>query len=242
MIVCSHDPREPNLSTHTSSNECLLIARRNGEVSKSTTMFVNLRRFPRMAEAVQDVVAALRNGRIDEVGSVCEWSEERVRAGDWSPVQWFDPELAQAARTVRKSPGLIPLRDLFEIGPPGRSIHDEFERVPDGSTEPDQVAVFDSVSSRLRVSLAGEPDAYWRPRSPARRRRRAKPGLVESHLLGEVGCSSRSERIHTMRGSSERVDRSSASAVDSFQCLPRHVNRRKRPVWCGTVRPTSCSS
>ena len=28
MIVCSHDPREPNLSTHTSINECLLIARR----------------------------------------------------------------------------------------------------------------------------------------------------------------------------------------------------------------------
>ena len=27
-IVCSHDPREPNLSTHTSINECLLIARR----------------------------------------------------------------------------------------------------------------------------------------------------------------------------------------------------------------------
>ena len=29
VIVCSHDPREPNLSTHTSINECLLIARRD---------------------------------------------------------------------------------------------------------------------------------------------------------------------------------------------------------------------
>ena len=29
MIVCSHDPREPNLSTHTSINECMLIARRD---------------------------------------------------------------------------------------------------------------------------------------------------------------------------------------------------------------------
>ena len=49
MIVCSHDPREPNLSTHTSINECLLIARRRGGVSRATTMFVNLRRFPKCA-------------------------------------------------------------------------------------------------------------------------------------------------------------------------------------------------
>ena len=145
-------------------------------------MFVNLRRFPRTVEAVQHVVAAIRNRRIDEVGSVCEWPEDLVRAGDWSPAQWFDPELAGAAQKVQGLPGMVPLREIFEIGPPGRSIYDEFERVPDGSADPEQVAVFDSVSSRLRVSLAGKPDAFWRPRPAARRRRRAKPGLVESHL------------------------------------------------------------
>ena len=69
MILCSHDPREPNLSTHTSINECLLIARRRGTVSRATTMLLNLRRFPRTVEAVQDVVTAIRNRRIDEVGS-----------------------------------------------------------------------------------------------------------------------------------------------------------------------------
>ena len=36
-IVCSHDPRNPNLSTHTSINECLLIARRrDGGVSRAS--------------------------------------------------------------------------------------------------------------------------------------------------------------------------------------------------------------
>ena len=145
-------------------------------------MFVNLRRFPRSVDAVRDVVDAIRNRRVDEVGSVCEWPEDLVRAGDWSPVQWFDPELAQAARTVRELAGMVPLREIFEIGPPGQSVRDEFERVPDGLTEPEQVPVFDSVSSRLRSSLAGEPDAFWRPRPAARRRRPAKAGLVESHL------------------------------------------------------------
>ncbi len=36
MIVCSHDPRDPNLSTHTSINECLLIASRDGGVSRAS--------------------------------------------------------------------------------------------------------------------------------------------------------------------------------------------------------------
>ena len=98
MIVCSHDPREPNLSTHVTINECLLIATRSGRASRAPTIFVNLRRFPRTPDAVHDVVAAIRSRRIDEVGSVCEWPEDLVQAGDWSPVQWFDPKLAEAAQ------------------------------------------------------------------------------------------------------------------------------------------------
>lgn len=176
MIVCSHDPREPNLSTHTSINECLLIARRRGGVSRATTLFVNLRRFPRTVEAVQDVVAAIRNRRIDEVGSVCEWPEDLVRAGDWSPVQWFDPELARAARSVRELPAMARLGDTCELAPPpgGRFMH-AFERVDDGAVGPDDVATFDSVSTRLRTSMTGVPDATWRPRP-------GKDSLVTSYL------------------------------------------------------------
>ena len=36
MIVCSHDPRQPNLSTHTSLNECLLIVNRNRGTSRAS--------------------------------------------------------------------------------------------------------------------------------------------------------------------------------------------------------------
>ena len=176
MIVCSHDPREPNLSTHTSINECLLIARRRGEVARDTTIFVNLRRFPRTIEAVQDVVAAIRNRRFDEVGSACEWPQDLVRNGDWSPVQWFDPELAGAARTVRELPAMARLGDICELAPPpgGRFLH-AFERVSDGAVGPDDVATFDSVSTRLRTSMAGVPDASWRPRP-------GKGSLVNSYL------------------------------------------------------------
>ena len=132
MIVCSHDPREPNLSTHTSINECLLIAKRRRGVSRATT-FVNLRRFPKTVEAVQNVVTAIRNQRIDEIGSVCEWPEDLVGAGDWSPVQWFDPKLAEAAAQVREAPGLCQLNAVYDMGPAGQRIRDAFQPVTDGS-------------------------------------------------------------------------------------------------------------
>ena len=176
MIVCSHDPREPNLSTHTAINECLLIATRSGRASRAPTLFVNLRRFPRTPDAVLEVVAAIRSRRVGEVGSVCEWPDDLVRAGDWSPVQWFDPELAQAARKVRELPAMARLGDTCELAPPpgGRFMH-AFERVGDGAVGSDDVATFDSVSTRLRTSMTGVPDASWRPRS-------GKDSLVTSYL------------------------------------------------------------
>ena len=193
VIVCSHDPREPNLSTHTSINECLLIARRRGGVSSPSTLFVNLRRFPRTVEAVGDVVAAIRNQRIEEVGSVCEWPEDLVRAGDWSPVQWYDPQLAEAAAQVRQASGLCQLSALHDMGPAGQRIRDAFEQVTDGSSTEADVAVFDSVSSDLRVSLAGSPDARWRPRP-------GKESMVRSYLarMGWVQLMNRA-RVNNAR-------------------------------------------
>ena len=175
MIVCSHDPREPNLSTHTSINECLLIAKRDGGASRATTMFVNLRRFPRSVDAVRDVVDAIRNRRVDEVGSVCEWPEDLVRDGDWSPVQWYDPKLAEAAAEIRETTGLCRLNELYDMGPAGQRIRDAFEPVTDGSSTGEDVDIFDSVSSELRVSLAGDPDAVRRPRP-------GKESMVRSYL------------------------------------------------------------
>ncbi len=193
MIVCSHDPREPNLSTHTSINECLLIGSRNRGTSRATTMFVNLRRFPKTVEAVQDVVAAIRNQRIDEVGSACEWPEDRVRAGDWSPVQWYDPKLAEAAAQVREASGMCQLSALYDMGPAGQRIRDAFQQVTDGSSTEADVDVFDSVSSDLRVSLAGSPDARWRPRS-------GKASMVRSYLarMGWVQLMNRA-RVNNAR-------------------------------------------
>ena len=56
-----------------------------------------------------------------------------------------------------------------------RRIRDTFERVTDGSSMSGDVAVFDSVSGDLRVSLAANLDSVWRPRL-------GREGIVRSYL------------------------------------------------------------
>ena len=115
-----------------------------------------------------------RMGWFDEVGSVCEWPADRVREGDWSPVQWYDAELAEAAAKIREGSRLRRLGTLHEMGPSGRRIRDAFERVGDGASTGSEIGVFDSVSSDRCASLAGDPDAVWRPRPE-------KEGLARSY-------------------------------------------------------------
>ena len=64
--------------------------------------------------------SAIRSRRIDEVGSVCEWPDDLVQAGDWSPVQWFDPKLAEAALQIREASGLCQLNALYDMEPAGQ--------------------------------------------------------------------------------------------------------------------------
>ena len=142
---------------------------------------------------------------IDEVGSVCGVAGG-ISCGQATVAgAVVRPGVGAGGTTVRELPGMSPLGEIFEIGPPGQSVRDEFERVPDGVTGPESIPVFDSVSGHLRSSLAGEPDAFWRVRPDSRRRRRAKSGLVESHLqragLGAAGAT----RPHEQRCGRSRV-------------------------------------
>ena len=76
---------------------------------------------------------------------------------------------------IQDASGLCRLDALYKLGPAGQRIRDAFERVTDGTSTTCDVSVFDSISSDLRVSLAGDPDAVWRPRP-------GKERMVRSYL------------------------------------------------------------
>ena len=165
LVLCCHDPKDSNLSEHTDIHECLFIASRRCAGANDSTLFVNLRSFPRTTEAVREVVTAIRERKIDAVGTACEWPRERMLAGDWSPVQWYAPSLAETVRSVERSSRLERLGERHAIGPSGRRIqdafthHDENMRYATGA-----VQGFHYVSADLRRKLRAEPEAWYVPK------------------------------------------------------------------------------
>ena len=154
-VVTSHDPKNINSSENTGIHECLLVARRRDERSNSTasdppTRFVSLRKMPLTPAEALAAADAIANGDPGEWGNVTLWPAERVRDGDWSPVQWFDGNLAGIAsaleagefapagsaysltngggRSLRSShPGrLLPHRTRHRLGPDGRAVRGAF--------------------------------------------------------------------------------------------------------------------
>lgn len=166
LVLCCHHPKNFNLSEHTDIHEGLFVAARRSGDSEDPTLFVNLRSFPGTADAVRDVVKAIRERRFDAIGTACEWPRERMIAGDWTPVQWYDPSLAETARSIEASSRLERLGKRHTIGPAGQRIQDAYtHHVEDKRHLPGAVCGFHSVSADLRRTLLAEPEVWYVPKA-----------------------------------------------------------------------------
>ena len=171
-IVTTHDPKRINFSENTSIHECLLVCRRHPGGERPATEFVSLRRMPGSVDEAVEAAEAIASGSPGAWGNVQLWPADRVRSGDWTPVQWYDGSLAEAAREIEASALLESAGLRYEVGPAGQRIQDAY-KVCDGE-EPGAIPGFHSVSGKLRRTLLGEPDVWYRPKS-------AKQGLAERY-------------------------------------------------------------
>ncbi|MDE0191234.1 MAG: N-6 DNA methylase, partial [Gammaproteobacteria bacterium] len=176
-IVTTHDPKRVNFSENTSIHECLLVCRRWPKAERPQTEFVSLARMPQNATEAVEAAEAISSGNPGEWGNVHQWPADRVRDGDWTPVQWYDGTLAAAAFELDSNKHLAPAELYFEIGPAGKRIRDTYESCNERT--PGAVRLFWSVSSDLRREMHAEPEdwrcpkvgkedlagRYWRQRS-----------------------------------------------------------------------------
>ena len=135
VVLTSHDPRRPNFSENTSIHESLLVCRRrNGTnvCAQRPTRFVALRTMPSTHAEALEVVEAIQAGDTRKWIAVYEQPEARIRAGDWRPCQFLDPELVSAAMQLERWKGLLPLGSRYLLGPAGQRIRDAFRPVSNG--------------------------------------------------------------------------------------------------------------
>jgi len=83
---------------------------------------------PQTIEDAKNVAAAIRNGHMGSHGSACSWPIERIRAGMWTPVQWYDLELAEIILKLESSTLLESIGSRYDMGPVGQAIRGTFKR------------------------------------------------------------------------------------------------------------------
>ena len=210
IVVTSHDPKAVSLSESTSIHESMMVCRRWPEGRpKPATRFVSLARLPVSHKEAVACADAIAEGDPGAWGRQSEWPRDRIAAGDWTPAQWFDGRLAQIALELEGHPALEPFEKSWKLGPTGRAAQDSWERWdPEKKDEEDEVdeedvlqatLIFDSVSSKLRRSMAGEPEQWV---VPGGRRKKLWEGVRDGsgHVLLVLRMDTHAGVLSALRG------------------------------------------
>ena len=168
-IVTSHDPERIYFSESTTIGEMLLVCRRWPDLyaPKPPTRVVNLVRNPATPGDAFNVAGAIIDGTAANqgYGTVQQWPEYRIAAGNWGAVQFLSPNLAEKFVSLRRNeffPG-IRLGEIANVGPSGGAIRGNFTResLP---TAQGMVALWDHKTDLIQ-GMAARPDSHISPKS-----------------------------------------------------------------------------
>ena len=203
-IVTSHDQERIYFSENTTIGEMLLVCRRwdKKKGQKPPTRVVNLARNPATPADAYSVAAAIADGRALQqgYGTVQEWPEPLIAAGDWGAVQFLSPHLCGRFQAL-KGGELLPIIELGQvarIGPEGRRIRDAFTH----STLPGaegMIALWEHSTDDTQ-SMVAKPDSHIVPKPP-RAHLAANYWQQRSHFLLPNRL-----RLNTVRALSVRLE------------------------------------
>ncbi len=189
-VVTTHDPRRIAFSENTGIHECLLICRRFPAKVRPPTEFISLHRMPSSADEAVKASDAIASRQCSDWGRACMWPADRVQAGDWSPVQWYDEELAGIVRELEIDRELVSAGTILQFGATRQAAQDSWKRATDGQNT--DVWVFDSVSAKIRRSMLDAPE---RPVVPGGRR-----AHLHENVLASKGNLMLATRFDTVAG------------------------------------------
>ena len=203
-IVTSHDQERIYFSENTTIGEMLLVCRRwdKKKGQKPPTRVVNLARNPATPADAFNVAVAIAEGRAFQqgYGTVQEWPEPLIAAGDWGAVQFLSPYLCGRFQAL-KGGELLPITKLgqvAQVGPEGRRIRDAFTRSELPGDE-GMTALWEHNTDDTQ-SMAAKTDSHIIPKPP-RAHLAANYWQQRSHFLLPNRL-----RLNTVRALSVRLE------------------------------------
>ena len=164
MVVTSHDPKRVNFSENTSIHECLVIGRRS-ENNDKPTRFIQLTAYPNNVKQAEQLIDKIHSGDAGELYSETLWPADKIRAGDWSPVQWFNPDLAQAADEIGDLPKMIAAGNIGSIDHNEVAFRLTFDYVAGSGSD-----AFCTIAEGIMQTIQATPESKATPKSGKERK------------------------------------------------------------------------
>ncbi len=164
MVVTSHDPKRINFSENTSIHECLVIGKRSENKSKPTR-FIQLVKYPDDVKAAERLIEKIHSGEGGDLYSETVWAADKMRAGDWTPVQWYNPELARIAGAIDTLPKLIISDDAHSLTDNPTSVMVNFVYTPDSKGN-----AFCTIAENIMKSIQAKPESKATPKKGKKRK------------------------------------------------------------------------
>ena len=158
MVVTSHDPKRINFSENTSIHECLVIGKRSANYDQPTR-FIQLVAYPNNVKEAETLIDKIQSGDAGESYSETLWPAEKMRAGDWTPVQWFNANLVHAAGEINKLSSLIAIGDICvqDYRERGMRIFVDKSRSENGNA-------FCTINNDIMQTINAKPETKATPR------------------------------------------------------------------------------
>ena len=167
-VITSHDPTSINFSENTGIHESLIVCRRRDDTEGRPTRFISLRQMPQDADEIAQCLADLATETRSDWHQSYEWPRERVTAGDWTPAQYYDAELAEVVLSVRCNSGLKSAARLARIGPASRRVQDAFVNPTNIVTNGGGGTTYSVIWSHrtgVRQRMLADPEFRTQPKS-----------------------------------------------------------------------------
>ena len=197
MVLSSHRPGDINLSQSTTIGESIIVARRH-QGPRPPTRFIALDQLPKDETEVAQLHEFLRSVRIGSIphgwGEVSEWPAERISAGDWTPVMFRSPVLAEAAFKItgdRSFPHLKIVGNTPDAT--GQVLRGRFR--PVSVEEAGSFPILKSKGADGQTRIEARPDEVWVAKNHSNAEDEARKMLEKTgHLLVTTG-----QRLSTAR-------------------------------------------
>lgn len=216
-VVTSHDPKNIAFSASTNIHESLMIARRAGVEAPPPTRFIQLAQMPTDAKEVEEMVQAINSGNLGDWGSCIQYPADKIQQGDWSPVQWYAPQLVEA---VVQIDGLARLDTKPQYG--WRQEDSKFRTTFDYKSgvrnNRNEANSYCSIAEELHTTMASPQDTWADPK--AKKRRVAESLLARGgHILLPCRLSTTSARLIAIYSETPAIG-SAFRPIDTALAIP----------------------